>query len=243
MKNLAFTFCSIVILMSAVSFTACEKDKDDSGTGALNNNNNDTNDTTPPAITIMGANPTYHTLNSAYSDPGATAIDDEDGLIPVTSNFSSTNPNVNMAGTYSITYLATDSAGNQASATRTVIVENSAVNLAGSYLVEDTCYSCSGISFSYIQNIAASTTVNGRIHFSKFADYSNNSGIYADVSGTSVTLPSQTAINIGSFAEDHQFSGSGSFLTSPNVVIHLNYTDFNINNSSVATCSAWFVKQ
>ena len=224
-KNLFFLLTGI-ILLSFATLQSCKKD-----------------DTTPPVISLSGSNPMIITLNSGtMSDPGATANDDEDGTVNVSSNWNwGTNPNPNMADTYYIVYTAADASGNETTETRTVNVENSAKNLAGNYLVWDTCGTTQ--YFNYAQTITASNSVNGRIHFSKFADYSGNTGIYADITGASITLPSQTANDIGSFIEDHQFNGTGSFVTSPGIVLHLNYTDNNLSTSSTANCSAWFVKQ
>jgi hypothetical protein len=73
------------------------------------------------------------TKGDAYTDAGATANDDEDGSITVTSTASSTNPDVNAPGVYTITYTATDKAGNVATAVRTVIVSWSAAQLMGPY--------------------------------------------------------------------------------------------------------------
>lgn len=78
-------------------------------------------DTTDPVITILGTNPITITLGSVYTDAGATALDNLDGVI--TANIIVVN-NVNtaIAGTYSVVYSVSDLAGNSASATRSVIV-------------------------------------------------------------------------------------------------------------------------
>ena len=76
-------------------------------------------DTTPPVISISGANPVSIPQGSVYTDAGATAIDNIDGVVAV-----STSGTVNTAvvGGYTITYSATDSSGNNTTATRTVNV-------------------------------------------------------------------------------------------------------------------------
>ena len=70
-------------------------------------------DTTPPVITILGANPLDHPINTTYVDPGATAIDDVDGDITsqiiVVNNVDETTE-----GTYTVTYNVSDMAGNPA---------------------------------------------------------------------------------------------------------------------------------
>ena len=79
----------------------------------------DTTDTTKPVITLQGANPATATLGSTYSDAGATATDNVDGTVDVvTSGVVDTS----VVGVNTITYTATDKAGNTATATRTVNV-------------------------------------------------------------------------------------------------------------------------
>jgi DNA-binding beta-propeller fold protein YncE len=77
-------------------------------------------DTTPPTITVNGANPMTVECHTSFSDPGATATDGCAGSVPV--NASGT-VNVNVPGTYMINYTASDPSGNPAvSKTRTVNV-------------------------------------------------------------------------------------------------------------------------
>lgn len=77
-------------------------------------------DTTPPVITINNPNPIDITYGSSYVDAGATATDNVDPSVAV--NASGT-VDTNMVGTYTITYNATDAAGNVATpVTRTVNV-------------------------------------------------------------------------------------------------------------------------
>ena len=84
-------------------------------------------DTEGPAITINGANP-YRIQQgscSPFVDPGASALDDCAGSKPVSSSISgpggATSVNTAIAGTYTVTYTATDGT-HQSTATRTVIV-------------------------------------------------------------------------------------------------------------------------
>jgi trimeric autotransporter adhesin len=82
----------------------------------------DPKDTVAPQITILGDNPYTVGQGTIYTDPGATASDDQDGdissLIVVTSNVNTTN-----TGTYQVKYNVSDKAGNPApEATRTVKV-------------------------------------------------------------------------------------------------------------------------
>jgi hypothetical protein len=83
---------------------------DSSDTGAA--------DRTAPVITINGSATVNHEQGTTYTDQGATATDAVDGTVSV-----STSGSVGTAaGTYTITYSATDNSGNTATATRTVIV-------------------------------------------------------------------------------------------------------------------------
>ena len=79
-------------------------------------------DTTAPLITLNGDNPLILTTGDTYTEAGATATDDVDGAVAVS---VSGNVDTTTEGNYTVVYSATDSAGNGASVTRTVIVETS----------------------------------------------------------------------------------------------------------------------
>jgi len=77
-------------------------------------------DTIPPVITVNGANPMTVECHTSFSDPGATANDGCAGSFPAS---ASGTVNVNVPGTYTIIYNASDPSGNPASPmTRTVNV-------------------------------------------------------------------------------------------------------------------------
>ena len=81
-------------------------------------------DITSPVISLNGAATVTIQEGSTYSDSGATAEDNIDGSITV----STTGVVGTDSGTYTLTYTATDAAGNSVTATRTVIVnENNGV--------------------------------------------------------------------------------------------------------------------
>jgi len=79
-----------------------------------------TTDTTPPTITIKGDNPATITQGGTYTDAGASATDDVDGTVSVTT--VSSDVDTSTVGTYHVVYSAKDSAGNEANATREVKV-------------------------------------------------------------------------------------------------------------------------
>ncbi len=76
-------------------------------------------DTLAPVITLVGDETVTHPEGSDYVDAGATALDAVAGIVAV----DTTGTVGSSAGTYVLTYTATDGVGNSATATRTVIVE------------------------------------------------------------------------------------------------------------------------
>ncbi len=77
-------------------------------------------DTVKPEVTLNGDATVHVAQDSTYVDAGATANDNVDGAItPVMSGSVDTST----PGTYTITYTATDAAGNEGTAERTVIVD------------------------------------------------------------------------------------------------------------------------
>lgn len=88
------------------------------------NNLNSEIDTTPPVVTNDGPSTLTLTVGDTYT-PDFTALDDNDGVLPVT---VSDTVDTSTAGTYTVTATATDAAGNVGSATQTVVVEEVPVN-------------------------------------------------------------------------------------------------------------------
>jgi len=76
-------------------------------------------DNTAPIITILGTNPVTLTQGDVYTEAGATATDNIDTTVTVTTSGAVATSTV---GIYQITYTAIDAAGNTASTTRTVNV-------------------------------------------------------------------------------------------------------------------------
>ncbi|GHU07903.1 hypothetical protein FACS189431_3220 [Alphaproteobacteria bacterium] len=89
-------------------------------------------DTTAPVISLNGATTVNLTVGDFWTDPGATVTDNVDPMVAVV---VSGTVDLSAAGTYTLTYDATDAAGNPAiSVTRTIIV-NTAPVVPVSYLV------------------------------------------------------------------------------------------------------------
>ena len=81
-------------------------------------------DITAPAITLNGDANVNVVLNGTFTDPGATT---NEGSIS-----TSGSVDVTTVGTYTLTYSATDAAGNTGTASRTVAVYQSQFNYTGS---------------------------------------------------------------------------------------------------------------
>ncbi len=207
MKKNILVLTASALLAGSVVFTSCKKD-----------------DVTKPVVTINGSDMTV-SLQGTYTDPGATADDNKDGkLSPAVSG----SVNTNLKGVYEITYTATDAAGNAGTATRKVTVVNDADGMNGSYAVAGTPG-----PYTFTQTITASSTKNNRIIFGKFGDYVGNTGIYADITGATVDLPSQTAIQVGNPAADRTFSGTNGSKTSTG--LSLTYTEVTTGGGGTFT--------
>ncbi|MFT6927680.1 MAG: hypothetical protein ACJAZP_003319, partial [Psychromonas sp.] len=82
-----------------------------------------TDNSIAPELTLLGVNPINLNLGDIFSDPGTTAMDDLDGDLTSAITIVS-DVNTSVAATYTVTYSVTDSDGNAASISRTVIVRD-----------------------------------------------------------------------------------------------------------------------
>lgn len=216
MKKNLLTIASIALVAGAITLTGCKKE-----------------DTTAPEVTAPADD--IISLQEPYTQLEGTATDDKDGELTVT--YSGTVDN-NKTGTYVITFTATDAAGNVGTAEQTITVVNDADYLTGNYNGQET--DVNG-PYTYVGNtdatkvvtITASTTVNNRVTINRLGDFSNNA-VYMNVTGTSITIPSQTVANVGSGSNScdvhsRQSDGTGSI---SGTTISLTY-----NDAKVAPCS------
>lgn len=215
-KNI--TLLSAVILLAGSSiFTSCKKD-----------------DVTAPVVSLNAGDETI-SLQGNFVDLGATAHDNKDGDISAS---VSGNVDVNHTGVYELVYTATDAAGNSGTASRNITVVNDLDGMTGVY-----SSTINPGAYTYTQTVTASSTVNKRLNFGKFGDYTGNTGIYADVNNTGttspITLPSQTAIQVGTPATDRTFSGTG--IRASASAFGLSYTE--TTPSASASYTETFVKQ
>jgi len=105
----------IVLLMGMLLLTGCGGTSSEDAKTPLA----DSTDSEAPKITISGKSSITIVEGSTYTDAGATAKDNVDGVVTIKSTGSVDSSKV---GTYIITYTATDKAGNKATAKRTVKV-------------------------------------------------------------------------------------------------------------------------
>ncbi|MDC1061074.1 DUF5011 domain-containing protein, partial [Flavobacteriaceae bacterium] len=95
-------------------------------------------DTTPPVIILTDSSTIILTVGDTFTDPGATASDNVDGIITSSITTSGT-VNISSTGTYTISYSVSDAAGNTTTVDRIIIVSAS---------VTDSSSTCSTLSLS-----------------------------------------------------------------------------------------------
>ena len=83
-------------------------------------------DTTPPIITLKGANPTILHVGDTYTEPGAEATDNVDGNLTASLTVAGT-VDTNSVGSYTRLYRVHDAVGNEANTTRLIYVLNNAL--------------------------------------------------------------------------------------------------------------------
>jgi hypothetical protein len=180
-------------------------------------------DTTFPVITLMGdANMTI-TLNSTFTDPGATAVDDFDG--DLTAGITVTGSvNKDLAGCYTLTYSVSDAAGHTTTKNRTVTIENAAHSWFGNYSASDDWNSDGIIDYTWTEPIYASSTINNRVVFTKFA-YFTNCDLRADINGTTVSYSGSQTVACGFPAKNRTFTISSGSIFSNTITINYHEVD------------------
>ncbi len=203
MKKNILILSTALLVGASVFMVGCKKD-----------------DTTAPVVTINGSDITLY-LQDSYVELGATANDDEDGVITAS---ASGTPNTNLVGTYTVTYTATDAAGNEGTAERTVKVINGQEAMEGKYDGSEVDavgpYTYSGnTDASKTVTVTISTSVKNRIFMTRLGDFANNT-VYLNVTGTNLDMPVQTITNVGTGTatcdvHTRKSSGSGVKTTAP----------------------------
>jgi hypothetical protein len=188
-------------------------------------------DKTNPVLTLKGeANQTV-SLNSIFTDPGATALDEKDGDLTSKISVSGT-VNINKVDDYILEYSVSDEAGNKAIEKRIVSVRNDADRIKGFYSVK---INCSASSTSTITDeIQTSTYENNRVNL-KLSTYNWNGyqdlDVYGKLENSTIFVPSQT---VGGYT----LSGTGTIVSDKKITFNYSYYGSFGSNS----CSAEFTK-
>jgi hypothetical protein len=207
MKKIALALSSLIVVGGMFFFTACTE-----------------TDTTKPVVTVTSNTDAFNRVEqfstTSYTDPGATASDDKDGVLTCTVTGA---VNMNSAGEYNLTYTATDAEGNFGTADRTVTVDGG-LFLNGTYTAVDWVGAVQTAG-NYTEYITPSSTVWNKVNFTKFGFY-QNAAVYGTIAGTTITIPSQT-VYCGLVPNDknHTFSGSGTFTNSSPFIFTITFHD------------------
>ena len=182
---------------------------DDDGDGIGNNMDEDV----PPVITLNGAAAVNHEQGTTYIDAGAVATDTVEGTLTVIVSGAVDSAT---AGSYTLTYSASDSAGNAAIVvTRTVTVADTVapvITLAGSASVnheQGTSYTDLGATASDTVGGAMSVTVTGDVD-------TETAGIYTltytvtDLAGNTATAVTRTVTVVDTSIDDMYLVGAST---------------------------------
>lgn len=205
----------LVIWVSACTliFAGCKKDK------------------TPPVVTLNGEASMMVAINGTYSDPGATAIDEEDG--DLTSQIEvSGSVTTSTAGSYTITYTVTDKKGNVGMATRTVTVDFMASNYVGSWAVTDDCPITSPLADNQTIEETDATTIT----IKNFLDLVGGD-VPCTVNGKNLTVVETV---LGTPPVTSTVNGSGS-ISADGSTITINYSIENALGTD--NCTATYARQ
>ena len=201
-------------------------------------------DTTPPTITVLGANPFTVEVGSTFSDPGVTVYD-QDG----SSTYTTTGTvDTNVLGAYTLTYTAVDNSGNQATATRTVnVVDTTApvITLAGDSQVNlevGSTYTDAGATASdnYDGDISSQIVVVNNVDVNTLGSYtvtysvSDSSSNAASVVTRTVNVVDQTAPTITILGDNPVTIEAGSTYTDAGATATDNY-----NNDVTSSITAY----
>ncbi|MBK9423521.1 MAG: DUF5011 domain-containing protein [Bacteroidetes bacterium] len=198
---------ALFLALSSLVYTGCKDDED----------------TTAPQITLNAVNGDIDLelqLQDDYVEPGATAVDDEDGTINVSISGS---VDTYLKGTYEITYSATDQAGNTSTATRQVVVYNSADFLGGNYTnAVDSCSSTPPSTFN--ATVTTSNTLNGVFSIKNFGAFGQTIEVECDYVESTNKITADVPQSLGGGANlTNVFNSSAVTSNSGPVIFKINY--------------------
>jgi hypothetical protein len=193
-----------------------------------------------PIIVLNGDQEVNIPLGGNYEDEGATATNQDGSSLTVVIDESSDEVNTSIAGTYIVTYKATNENG-VATVSRTVNVVITTDTWEGSWSLSS---QCSGVQFPLSDNPTISETSNGNLEITDMFDYLGLvfGSATAVVEGDSITVPEQTYSNNGLTII---FSGSGT-MNETGTVATIDYAYDNTTplvGGDPGTCTATYEKQ
>jgi len=199
-------------------------------------------DTIDPTITLVGSSIIKIPLNSSWTEPGFTATDDQDKDLTQSVTVEGT-VNINLSGSYKLTYTVTDLSGNESSAERIVTVYNEATYLSGKYAAHDSTSSSTNIT--YTATITTSTTKNKEFYIQNFGGWNAKCNCNAfvkvqvadTIQGSAIVWSKQIIHNADSL---HSSPGGAVISTSP---LTLAFTYSWSNASTQETCTGLYIKQ
>lgn len=192
-----------------------------------------------PTITLNGQSTITLSVGDTYTELGATAQNADGSTAEVTIDNSAVDANA--AGTYSVSYTATNENGT-AVVTRTVIVE---INQS-TYIADWTCASDCGTTQFPIdgtRTIIAGASSNQFIIDGFFTAAGGQ--LTGTISGTSITVPSQTInVSFAGFGGDVIVSGSGSMNSAgTEFTINFDYDNQIQFIGGTGSCTGIYTKQ
>lgn len=147
----------------------------------------DDGDTQAPVISLNSESTISIPQGREFID-SVTALDDLDGIVAVSIEG---DVNTDVLGTYTLTYTATDTAGNQSTATRTVIVRE--------FRPFVTTWKTDNYGASDDNQITITTTTNDQNYTIDWGDGSENTGVIGGITHTYSTAGTYTVSISGDF--------------------------------------------
>jgi hypothetical protein len=203
-------------------------------------------DTTRPVLTLNGNIKDTVLLQSAYTDPGATANDNVDGdRTPFIIKTGTVNTSA--AGTYTLGYEVKDVALNKATETRTVHVRSSIWNAQGNYMSACTCVKSNpGVTpdSTYTSNGLVSVNVSSSVN-NNFTLSSLNIGTGTPATNIAITRDNSNGLTF-SLSQNNAFPASrtGSFAFGPPVTFTLVTKVYRVDYPNIQyNCTTAFTKQ
>lgn len=201
----------------------------------------DKSDLNKPIVTLIGDEEITINLGATFVDPGATAIDTEDGTITTVDVTGTVN--TSEVNTYTLTYTATDKAGNVSDeVTRTVKVKSDL--LIGTYNVHDVVTGVGAGTYDYTVTVTQSSTDYNKLLINNFGGFGTAVTVSANVLAANITIPSQHPAGMPSGGEGTFTGTTGAYsvTTTLKAVTSINYSVV-YDAGGTDNCAATYTKQ